>query len=342
MPHARRPVLGLFLALSTRTAFIAVAMIAIAFVSADAGGTTDIAKIDLTQWKPPDIEQINGDAFGRLVQYGHALFTTTANQIGPTVADPARRYAGNNLDCQSCHLKAGTQPYAMPLAGVWGQFPQYRAREGEVGTLEDRINGCLARSMNGRTLPLASREMKAYLAFMRWLSTGVPDGAKLTGAGTLAIKEPGRAADLDRGKQIYARVCTTCHGPDGGGQRAATGAGYQYPPLWGPDSFNDAAGMGRLLKAAAFIKNNMPFGTTFAAPELSDDDAYDVAGFVISQQRPHKADLAKDYPNRLQKPVDTPYGPYADGFNPIQHKLGPFGPIRTKLKELAAQSDPRH
>ena len=84
---------------------------------------------------------VGDDPFGKLVKYGYALMTDTANQIGPTATDPAMRYAGNNLTCQNCHLKAGTQPYAMPLTGVWGQFPQYRGREGEVGTLEERING---------------------------------------------------------------------------------------------------------------------------------------------------------------------------------------------------------
>jgi thiosulfate dehydrogenase len=297
-------------------------------------------KADLTASTPPDIGSVGDDAFGKLVKYGYALVTDTANQIGPTVADPAQRYSGNNLSCQSCHLKAGTQPYAMPLVGVWGQFPQYRGREGEVGTLEDRINGCMERSMNGRALPLGGREMKAYLAYMKWLSTGIPDGAKLVGAGTLNVKEPGRAADLSHGKQVYAQVCAACHGADGLGQRAATGPGYQFPPLWGPDSYNDGAGMARLLGAAAFLKSNMPFGTTYATPALSDDDAFDVAGFLNSAERPQKADLAKDFPNRLQKPVDTPYGPYADDFSPAQHKLGPFDPIRAKLKELAAQSAP--
>src|SRR6266581_4602623 len=76
-----------------------------------------------------------------------------------------------------------------------GAIPQYRGREGAVVTLEDRINGCMERSMNGRALPLDSREMKAFSSYMRWLSTGVPDGAKLVGAGTLQIKEPARAAD---------------------------------------------------------------------------------------------------------------------------------------------------
>ena len=292
---------------------------------------------DLTQWTPPDISTVPDDAFGKLVKYGHALVTDTANQIGPAVHDPAMRFSGNNLTCQNCHLNGGAQPYAMPLVGIWGQFPQYRGREGAVGTLEDRVNGCMQRSMNGRSLALDSREMKAYLAYMKWLSTGVPDGAKLVGAGTLSIKEPGRAADLHHGAQVYAQNCAACHGENGQGQRADTGAGYQFPPLWGADSYNNGAGMSRLLTAAAFAEHTMPLGTTFDKPVLTDDEAYDVAGYINSQSRPQKADLEKDFPNRLQKPVDAPYGPYVDGFGAEQHKFGPYAPIRAKLKELIAQ-----
>ncbi len=297
---------------------------------------SDIASVDLAQWTPPRIETVGDDAFGELVKYGYALMVDTANQIGPRVSDPSRRYAGNNLSCQSCHLKAGTQPYAMPLVGVWGQFPQYRGREGEIGTLEERINGCMERSMNGRVLPLGGREMKAYLAYAKWLSTRIPVGAKLIGAGTMRVKEPGRAADLGRGAEVFARTCATCHGKDALGQRAASGDGYQFPPLRGPDSYNDGAGMSRLLTAAGFVRDNMPFGTTFAAPVLSDEDAYDVAAYINGAGHPHMAGLDRDFPNRLQKPIDAPYGPYADGFPAEQHRLGPFDPIRSKLKELAA------
>src|SRR5215475_4106060 len=151
----------------------------------------DTPQIDLAEWTPPSIGSVGDDPFGKLVKYGYTLFTDTPNEIGPTVSDSAKRFAGNNLACKNCHLQAGTQPYAMPLVGIWGQFPQYRAREGAVDTLEDRINGCMERSMNGRALPLGSHEMKAFAAFMRWLSTGIPDGAKLIGAGTLQIREPG-------------------------------------------------------------------------------------------------------------------------------------------------------
>jgi thiosulfate dehydrogenase len=189
--------------------------------------------------------------------------------------------------------------------------------------------------MNGRVLALESREMKAFVSYLRWLSTGIPDGARLIGAGTWQIKEPARAADPGQGAKIYADVCAACHGLDGLGQRARNGLGYQFPPLWGADSFNNGAGMSRLLTAAAYAQHNMPLGTKFDSPLLTDEQAYDVAGYIVSQNRPEKVDLDKDFPVRLQKPVDAPYGPYADGLPEEQHRLGPFHPIRAKVKELA-------
>ena len=316
------------------------AAVGVAGTLAVSGGVlgADVHTVDLTRRTPPDITTVGDDALGKLVKYGHALVAETANQIGPTASDPALRFSGNNLNCQSCHLQAGTQAYAMPFVGIWGQFPRYRGREGDVVTLEIRINGCMERSLNGRALPPEGREMKAFLAYMKWLSTGIPDRAKLVGAGTLSVREPGRAADLRRGAKVYADFCAACHGDNGQGQRAESGAGYQFPPLWGPDTFNNGAGMDRLLTAAAFVKHNMPVGTAFDAPLLTDDDAYDVAGYLSSQPRPEKSNLERDYPNRLQKPVDTSYGPFGDGFSAEQHKYGPYEPIRAKRKELQAPS----
>jgi thiosulfate dehydrogenase len=322
----------------SRLISLAATLCTVTLMAGHAGPTTKSVDIDLTQWTPPDIAAVTDDPFGKLVNYGYALFTDTATELGPTVTDPVRRFAGNNLSCQNCHLKGGSQPYAMPLMGAWGQFPRYRAREGAVDILEDRINGCMERSMNGRALALASREMKAFSSYVRWLSLGIPDGAKLVGAGTLRIREPARAADLGHGAQVFSQTCAACHGVNGLGQRAQTGAGYRFPPLWGPDSYNNGAGMSRLLTAAAYARHNMPIGTTYAAPLLTDEEAYDVAAYIIGQKRPEKANLDEDFPIRLQKPIDTPYGPYADGFSLEQHKFGPFGPIRAKVLELAATS----
>jgi thiosulfate dehydrogenase len=137
---------------------------------------------------------------------------------------------------------------------------------------------------------------------------------------------------------VFSQICAACHGADGLGQRAQTGAGYQFPPLWGPDSYNNGAGMSRILTVAAYAMHNMPIGTAFNAPVLTDEQAYDVAAYIISQRRPEKANLEKDFPIRLQKPIDTPYGPYVDGLSLEQHKYGPFGPIRAKVETLAAAS----
>jgi thiosulfate dehydrogenase len=295
-------------------------------------------KIDLGDWTPPDISKVPDTPDGRLIKLGHALLTETYARIGPEVTDPSKRFAGNNLSCQSCHLQGGAQPYSMPYLGVWGAFPQYRGRENEVSTLEERINGCMQRSMNGKPLPLDSPEIKAMLAYMKWISTGIPVGAGLLGVGTLPIREPSRAADPKRGADVFAQVCAACHGENGQGVRAGTtadGRGYQYPPLWGADSYNDGAGMYRLLTAAGFVRSNMPFGTTYKDAAISDEDAYDVAAYINSQPRPAKADVEKDFPDLLKKPVDMPFPPYIDGFSAEQHKYGPFGPIRQKLKELS-------
>jgi thiosulfate dehydrogenase len=138
------------------------------------------------------------------------------------------------------------------------------------------------------------------------------------------------------GAKVFADTCTLCHSKDGLGQRTAKGDCYQYPPLVGPDSYNNGADMTRVLTAAAFVRHNMPYGVTFDTPLLPDADAYDVAAYINSLERPTKANLDEDFPNKLQKPVDTPYGPYLDDFPPEQLKYGPFDPIRTRLRELAA------
>ncbi len=184
---------------------------AVIAISIPLRGATDAPRVDLSAWTPPDIKTVGDDPFGKLVKRGYALLVDTANQMGPNVADSSKRFTGNNLNCQSCHLQGGTQPYAMPLVGLWGQFPQYRGREGDVILLEDRINGCMERSMNGHPLPRSSQEMTALLAYVRWLSNGVPVGTRPVGGGVLTFKEPARGADVNRGKQLFVQTCAACH-----------------------------------------------------------------------------------------------------------------------------------
>ena len=294
-------------------------------------------------WIIPDADTLPDDGWGNTVRYGRDLVAKTYALIGPEVSDPAHRYAGNNLACASCHLEAGTKQYGLPFQGVYADFPNYRARSGAVGTIEDRIQGCMTRSMNGKPLPPAGPEMTAIVAYMKFLSDGRPVGAPTPGRGPGRMEELTRAADPAHGRDVYAQNCVACHGDNGLGQRegvAGDARGYTFPPLLGPDSFNDGAGMDRLIGAANFIHGNMPNGVNWQAPVLSEQDAWDVAAFVQAQPRPHKSNLDKDYPVVLQRPADSGYGPYIDGFSQDQHRLGPFAPIRARIKQLMAAPVP--
>lgn len=291
-------------------------------------------------WTVPEIGALPDDASGRLIRRGRDLITATYAHVGPEVPDPAKRYAGNNLACGNCHLMAGTKKFGLPLFGLFGAFPMYSARSGDDVSIEDRLNACMTRSMNGRALPNDAPEMQALVAYIKFLSTGVPAGQRLPGMGAENMPELDRAADPARGEPIYARSCAVCHAPDGRGVRRSlptTDLGYMIPPLWGPDSFNDGAGMARLITAANFIHFNMPHGTDYLNPQLTPEQAWDVAAYMVSQPRPQKAGLDKDFPDLLEKPVDVPYGPYADGFDARQHKYGPFAPIRAAIARLKAE-----
>jgi thiosulfate dehydrogenase len=246
------------------------------------------------------------------------------------------RYAGNNLTCQSCHLSGGTLAFALPMTGVFAAFPAYTARENRVTTIEDRIEGCMERSLNGRALPMDGREVKALAAYLQFLSTGIGAGTAIEGRGSPALLYLDRAADVGKGRSVYAATCQPCHQADGQGLRKGKkgdGAGYLFPPLWGPDSFNDGAGMHRLIVSASYIRANMPLGTSYRAPMLSVEDAWDVAAFINSQPRPARARLDLDYPDRSRKPIDAPFPPFADPFPLEQHRLGPFKPILDARQE---------
>jgi thiosulfate dehydrogenase len=275
------------------------------------------------------IEYIGGERED-LVRYGRDLIRNTAFYLGPqgTVAQQT-----NGMNCQNCHLDAGTEPWGNNYSAVWSTYPKFRERSGANETVVKRINDCIERSLNGTALDSTSHEMRALLAYMEWLGTGIDKGKKPKGAGLAELKYLDRPADPVRGEAIYTAKCETCHKKDGGGEKAANGLTYKYPPLWGEHSYNIGAGLFRLSRFAGYVKNNMPQGATWESPQLSDAEAWDVAAYVNSRQRPDR-DLSKDWPNIAGKPVDHPFGPYADSIPEVQHKFGPFGPIAEAKKQI--------
>lgn len=223
---------------------------------------------------------------GLAIERGRAILLATSDSL------PG--YVGNGLRCTSCHLDEGRRPNAMPWVGVTARFPQYRSRNAAVQRLEDRINDCFERSLSGRPLRWEDPAMRDIVAYMAWLSTGVPQGSKVPGQGLpLGSAEPG---DTVHGAAVFSRECARCHGVGGEGMAA-------YPPLWGPRSFTIGAGMARLRTIAAFVRHNMPFDR---AGTLSEQDAQDVATFLTTRSRPDFAAKAEDWP-RGDPPPDVAY-----------------------------------
>jgi thiosulfate dehydrogenase len=267
-------------------------------------------------------------------EYGRRLVAHTAELLGQDHPDPERRYIQSRLNCGSCHLATGTEPGTLTLLQTDEHYPRFSGRAGTQTDIEDRINECMTRSMNGKPLPMDSPEMMAMAAYLRSLGSQYDAmGASLRKADEPSpFKTPARAANVAAGQVVYGTRCAQCHGNDGLGLLATAdrSKGYLFPPLWGPDSFNDGAGMHRVLTAARFIKTRMPLGQ----PTLTDDEAFDVAAYINFKPRPEMPNLEHDYPDKATKPVDNPYGPYADDFPEEQHRFGPFQPIEQHYKAL--------
>jgi thiosulfate dehydrogenase len=175
--------------------------------------------------------------------------------------------------------------------------------------------------------------MLAIVSYMHWIGDDLPKEKKPKGSGIVELKYLERAADPEKGLVVYQTKCASCHGNDGMGKSNETG-GYVYPPLWGPSSYNTGAGLFRLSRFAGYVKANMPYLlATYKTPILTDEESWDVAAFVNSRPRPAK-DLSGDWPKISKKPVDHPFGPYADGFTEEQHKFGPFTPIVDHRKKM--------
>jgi len=268
------------------------------------------------------------------VEYGRLLVRETAAMMGPGHADPAMRFSGSSMDCASCHLDTGTEPGTLSLLQTDSAYPRFSGRDGGMRDLRDRINGCMTRSMNGRELDRDSIEMVSIEMYIKNLNQqyALMGESKTTPAEPDPFNEPNRRADIDAGEVVFRERCQVCHGDNGQGLLQTTNPadGYLFPPLWGPDSFNNGAGMTRILTAARFIKARMPLGQA----DLSDDEAYDVAAFMNSHERPQRDNLELDYPDLTNKPIDSPYPPYADEFPVDQHRYGPFEPIRDYYRNL--------
>jgi thiosulfate dehydrogenase len=280
-------------------------------------------------WQPQEIALVTNLKKKELLLYGKELIIHTASYFGP---NGSIQKEFNGMNCQNCHLDAGTKVFGNNYGSVAANYPKFRARSGTIESITKRINDCFERSLNGKSLDSLSKEMIAMRSYIEFLGGQVEKGTKAPGSGFKNLTYLNRACDPILGKKVYIEKCQSCHLKDGEGVLMEHKLEYQYPPLWGKYSYNDGAGLYRIINFAKYVKYNMPLGANHESPQLSDEEAWDVASFINSQQRPHK-NTAQDWPDLTKKPVDHPFGPYADNFTEREHKYGPFAPIEELQKQ---------
>jgi len=231
---------------------------------------------------------------GEMVKLGEDILLHTDTH--PLTKD----LVGNKLNCASCHLKGadgkpGTADGIGTFIGTATAFPAFSKREKTVQTLQDRINNCFMRSMNGKRPIIDSPASVAMATYVTWLSEGMPmkmdtkrpcspnnsarwakNAKKFAG-----IQKKATHANYENGKKLFAAKCAACHGDHGQGMAA-------FPPLWGKSadgkwlSYNTGAGMSKLNKSAAWVQSNMPLGQ---GNSLSDQESADIMLFVDAQER---------------------------------------------------------
>ena len=210
---------------------------------------------------------------GKLLRKGEELMIYTNSKMP--------EHVGNKLACTSCHAQGGNGN-ALSLEGVSKKYPQYRDREGRDVSLKERINGCFARSMNGKTIKENSEEMKAMVAYLDFISEDIKKSETPEIEQAKNIPEP----NVDKGKEAFDRNnCLSCHG------NGSSSAPFTGPSLWGPDSFNTGAGMSRFSKMYDFIYHNMPFGEEGT---LSKQEASDITAYILTQDRPEFVNKSKE------------------------------------------------
>ncbi len=219
------------------------------------------------EWRAPRERDIPTGEVGDRIRRGELLFDETPLY--------AAKFTHSRITCANCHAEGGMQPFASPMVGLPALFPMFNERAGHTITLKDRIQECFVRSENGTPLDYEGMEMEALVEYINWLSRPEPGAREFVGRGLVSL--PDLQGDAVRGEGIYKAQCEGCHGKNGEGRRPL------FPPLWGPDSFNDGAGMNGVKKMAAFVQHNMPQNRMGI---LSAQDAYDVSVFIHAQKRP--------------------------------------------------------
>lgn len=248
----------------TSRALSVLALAAVALTAACASGTKPADSTKLY-----DAAALPTGQLGASIKLGHDILVDTKKYLPHNVTV--------DMSCAQCHIGAGTVKRGGSFVGTYARFPQWNKRAKRMIMLQDRLAECFLYSMNGTPPAYNSKEMIALSAYIAYLSRDVPTGAPVAQDDRFVVPLPSASPDIKRGQTLYGQKCSACHQANG------EGVSGMFPPLWGPKSFNNGAGMAHIDRMAGFVRFNMPQG---AAGSLSLQDAYDIAGWVLTHDRP--------------------------------------------------------
>ncbi len=218
---------------------------------------------------------------GKMVKLGEDIIMHTNTH--PLTKD----LVGDDLTCNSCHFDGGKTKNLGTFIGTAAAFPAYSPREKTVQTLQDRINNCFMRSMNGKRPIIDTKASVAMAAYITWLSEGVPIkmnpkkpvnnfySKQWINKKTIPLIKKATHENYLHGKALYAEKCADCHGVNGMGDE-------DNPPVWGDNSYNCGAGLAHPHKMATWLKANMPLDDE----TLTLQEAVDIAIYVDAQPHP--------------------------------------------------------
>ncbi len=280
--------------------------------------------------------ELPGGQEGEYIKYGYLLLSKTSELLGPN--SPLKINVKSHMSCRNCHIGVGTVEYGNSFLDTHALYPQYRAREGKIQTLAQRINACFTHPMQGKPLPENSKEMMAIQMYMKWIGANRVRPSSDPDNRIAKIEFLDRAADPKQGKIVYEKHCLQCHGENGEGKFSENGKSFMYPPLWGKESFIIGSSMSRLSVLARFIGSSMPY---LSEIKLDKEQSWDVAAFIMSNSKPAWNGKKPPFKNLSEKPFDFPKGPYDDHFSEERHKYGPYKEIIDYWVKKKGQSTTR-
>ncbi len=219
------------------------------------------------------------------------------NEITDTgrYVSPLLHIWSTDMKCSSCHRNAGNLPYAGDLGQSTVIMPIMMTDRNKPTRFDRRVLRCYARSMNWFDLGMESPVLPYIRIYSNWLAQkdGLSIGILYPGRGMPRLYDTmERGASIMAGEKIYKTICIGCHGKNGWSGVGNIYKGFEPPPIAGPNSFNDTAGMAQRDRMAGFIYYNMPPGSSNNMHALTRQQSLDVAAYLVAQGRP--ADMTRN------------------------------------------------